>query len=328
MTEKNVWQAKRLAEDEETYIFDLDENVVREHVYYPTRYGVEIAADLYYTKNLDTSAQYPALVVGPPFGGVKEQGPGVYANQLAQRGFVVVAFDPAYHGNSGGAPRYTGSPDTYVEDFSAAIDFLGTLPYVNREQIGAIGICASGGFALGAAAQDARIKAVATSVMYDIPNLANALTGEERAQQLVSLSQQRWTDVENGETAYTNIYPEQPFARGTQMPEDFPALPEFFDFYATERGWHKNALTNITATSNLSFMNFQATAHIDEISPRPVLLITSQEAHSKGFSDATFERLKEPKELYVAPKGKHVDFYDRIDIIPFDKIEQFFKENL
>lgn len=318
----NPLQATRVAPADEYYIFDLDSTVVREHVYYSTRYGVEIAADLYYAKDLDKTVNYPALVVGPPFGGVKEQGPGVYANQLAQHGFVVLAFDPAYHGYSGGQPRYTGSPDTYLEDFSAAVDYIGTLDFVNRDQIGAIGICASGGFSLGAAAQDARIKAVATSVMYDIPSLAGMATGNDRAVPLEQYSQQRWTDFENGTAAVVLHYPEQP---QTEVPEDLPMLPEFFDFYATKRGWHPHALTNITTVSNLSFMNFQITNHIHEISPRPVLLLTTETAHSRPFSEITFEKLQEPKELYVAPAADHVDFYDRVDLIPFAKLETFFK---
>lgn len=316
--------ADRTAQEDIHYIFDLSDQVVREQVYYKTRYGIEVAADLYYSKDLDKEATHPALVVGPPFGGVKEQGPGVYANELAQHGFVVIAFDPAYHGYSGGQPRYTGSPDTYVEDFSAAVDFLGTLSYVNRDAIGAIGICASGGFVLGAAAQDARIKAVVTSVLYDIPSLAGMATGEDRAQQVAALSQQRWADQEAGEALTPQTYPTE---ANHPLPEDGSVLPEFWDFYATDRGHHPHALSNITAVSNLSFMNFQATARIDEISPRPVLVITSEEAHSKPFSDAIFDRLKEPKELYVGPKGQHVDFYDnKGNVVPFDKIADFFKQ--
>ncbi|MBM7642675.1 alpha/beta hydrolase [Streptococcus loxodontisalivarius] len=321
---KTLFAADRTPQADIHYIFDLAETVVREQVYYPTRYGVEIAADLYYAKDLDKTTSSPALVVGPPFGGVKEQGPGVYANEMAQRGFVVLAFDPAYHGYSGGQPRYVGSPDTYLEDFSAAVDFLGTLDFVNRDQIGAIGICASGGFSLGATAQDARIKAVATSVMYDIPSLAGLATGQERAEQVAALSQQRWDDFGKESSAFDYNYPEAPL---DQVPADLPPVPtEFLSFYATKRGWHEHARANITATSNLSFMNFQATARIDEISPRPVLLVTSEEAHSKDFSLATFDRLKEPKELYVLEKGQHVDFYDRTDTIPFDKLEDFFKK--
>lgn len=318
----NPMQATRVQAADEYYIFTLNEHVQRTHVYYPTRFGVEIAADLYIAKDLDLTVKHPALVVGPPFGGVKEQSPGVYANQLAQRGFVVLAFDPAYHGYSGGVPRYSGSPDTYVEDFSAGVDFLGTLAYVSREQIGALGICASGGFALAAAAQDARIKAVATSVMYDIPHLAGLATGTARAAQLKDLSLQRWAD----QTVAPLNYPEQPV---TTFPEGLdPVAHEFFSFYGFKRGWHPHALRNITAVSNLSFMNFEATRRINEIAPRAVLMVTSEEAHSKAFTDETFARLAEPKQRVVMPRGQHVDFYDDVTVIPFDQFEQFFKANL
>lgn len=157
---ENPNAAIRVSADEEHYIFELDEGVSRTHVYYNNRFGIEIAADLYMPKDVDTSKEYPAIVVGSPFGGVKEQGPGIYANQLAQRGFVVLAFDPAYHGYSGGYPRYTASTTMYAEDFSAAVDYLGTQDFVDRDKIGALGICGSGGFALSAAAMDTRIKAV------------------------------------------------------------------------------------------------------------------------------------------------------------------------
>ncbi|WP_143462991.1 alpha/beta hydrolase [Levilactobacillus enshiensis] len=314
--------AVRVTPNDEYYIFELDDSVTREHVYYKTRYDIEIAADLYYSRTLDKASQHPALVVGPPFGGVKEQGPGVYANQLAQRGFVVIAFDPAYHGYSGGTPRDSGSPDTYVEDFSAAVDFLGTLSYVDRHRIGALGICASGGFALAAAAQDMRIKAVATSVMYDIPHLANLATGKDRAAQLAALSEQRWSDI----SAKQANYPSQPV---TEFPEGLdPVSREFFSFYGFKRGWHPHALYNVTNVSNLSFMNFEATARINEISPRPVMLVTSEEAHSKAFSEETYAKLAEPKELVVEPHGQHVDFYDDVSVIPFDKFEKFFNTNL
>ncbi|WP_303972574.1 alpha/beta hydrolase [Streptococcus merionis] len=323
-----IFKAERVAVEDEYYIFDLDATVVREHVYYPTRYGVEIAADLYYSKDLDKSTKHPGLVVGPPFGGVKEQGPGVYANQLAQRGYVVVAFDPASHSYSGGQPRYTGSPDTYLEDFSAAVDFIGILDYVDRNRIGALGICASGGFALGATAQDARIKAVVTSVMYDIPSLAGMPTGQDRADQLEALSLQRWADLDNKSSEVKPHYPSQAAELGSTMPDGFPTLPEFYDFYATKRGWHPHALANITEVSNLSFMNFQINSYWNEISPRPTLLITTKTAHSRAFSETAYEQLQEPKELYIAPAADHVDFYDRVDLIPFDKIDAFFKENL
>ena len=308
--------------ENEHYIFKLSDKVEREHVNYYTRYGIEIAADLYYAKDIDKDLPHKALVIGPPFGGVKEQGPGVYANQLAQKGFIVLAFDPAYHGFSGGMPRYTGSPDTYVEDFSAAVDFLGTLDFVGREKIGAIGICASGGFALGAARQDTRIKAVVTSVLYDIPSLAGSVKGEERQKQLQAGSEARWTDPEK----YQLMYPEKP---ADKIPANLnPVDAEFFSFYGMKRGWNSHALTNITATSFPSFMSFSVTTHLDSISPRPVLMITSEEAHSKSFTDEVYKKLAEPKEKLVLPHGQHIDFYDNVKIIPFDKISSFFDKNL
>lgn len=316
--------ATRVDTNEEHYIFELSENVTRTHVYYKNRYGIELSGDLYMAKDADMTKQYPALVVGPPFGGVKEQGPGVYANELAQRGFVVLAFDPSYHGYSGGEPRYTGSTDIYAEDFSAGVDYLGVQDFVNRDQIGAIGICGSGGFSLSAAAQDSRIKAVATSVMYDISSMGNSSTGEARRAQLEQLGEQRWADFENGTAAYNTNYPEAPVE---DIPADLdPVTAEFFSFYGTKRGWHPNALANVTDTSMLSLMNFPSLSHISEIAPRPILFIVGENAHSIGFSEVAYENAAEPKEIYTVPDANHVDLYDRTDKIPFDKLESFFKD--
>ena len=320
--------AARVKPVEEYYIFDLSDNVTREHVYYRNRYGIELAGDLYMAKDADRSQKYPALVIGPPFGGVKEQGPGVYANQLAQRGFVVLTFDPSYHGYSGGQPRMTGSTDIYAADFSAGVDYLTTRAFVDSERIGAIGICASGGFVLGAAAQDARIKAVATSVMYDISSFGNGTTGEARRARLEELSRQRTADAASGTAAYTPIYPEQPIAL-----EDLPDTltgndPEFWSFYATKRGWHFNARGNVTATSDVSLMSFPSLTHIAEIAPRPILFIVGENAHSKMFTETAYAAAAEPKELYTVPDAIHIDLYDDVTKIPFDKLESFFKDNL
>ena len=316
--------AVRVAPEEEHYIFELSDQVTRTHVYYQNRFGIELAGDLYVAKDADLETQHPALVIGPPFGGVKEQGPGVYANELAQRGFVVLTFDPSYHGYSGGQPRMVGSTDIYAEDFSAGVDYLGSLDYVNREQIGAIGICGSGGFALSAAAMDSRIKAIATSVMYDIRSIGNSSTGEERQATLEGLSQQRWADFENGEPAFQTSYPDAPTE---EIPEGLdPVTEEFYSFYGTERGWHPNALGNVTTTSMLSLMNFPSLAHISEIAPRPILFIVGENAHSVGFSETAYANAAEPKELYVVPQANHVDLYDQVDKIPFDKLETFFGE--
>lgn len=322
MKAKDYLAAIKIDQEKDHYIFHLASNVVRKQVYYRTRYGIEIAADLYYRQDLNLKATHIGIIIGPPFGGVKEQGPGVYANQMAQLGYIALAFDPAYHGYSGGYPRYTGSPDTYLEDFSAAVDYLSTLKFVDQDKIAVIGICASGGFALGAAAQDARIKAVVTSVMYDIPRLAGLATGKKRSEQLAAFSKLRTSDP----SKYQQNYPSKPV---TETPRQLdPVSAEFFSFYGTKRGWHQNALANITAVSNLSFMNFEVTDRISEISPRPVLMITSREAHSKQFTLDTFKRLKKPKTLLIEPHGQHIDFYDNVHIIPFGKIDKFLRKYL
>ena len=240
------------------YTFELSENVTRTAVSYPNRYGIRIAADLYTSKDMDETAKHPALVIGPPYGGVKEQGPGVYANQLAQRGFVCLAFDPAFMGESGGEPRHVSSPDIFAENFSAGVDYLGTLPFVDREQIGAIGICGSGGFALSAAQVDTRIKAVATASMYDIADGSRMPfdTPEKRAELFAQLGNQRWKDFENGSPEYLPSFPETP---AEEVPEGLaPVSAEFYSYYV--------------------------------------------------------------------PDAIHIDLYDRLDKIPFDKMESFFKE--
>ncbi len=316
--------AIRVTEEEDHYIFELDETVSRTKVYYKNRFGIELAGDLYMAKDADMTQKYPAIVIGPPFGGVKEQGPGVYANQLAQRGFVVLTFDPAYHGYSGGEPRMAGSTSLYAEDFSAGVDYLGTRDFVDREKIGAAGICGSGGFALAAAAMDTRIKAVATSVMYDITGIMNSITGEQRQQMLEANSLQRWEDFESETPAAQIAYPETP---DEVMPKGLdPVTEEFYAFYGMARGHHPNARGNLTVASVPDTMNFPSLTHISEISPRPILFIAGEKAHSLGYSETAFANAAEPKELYIVPDSNHVDLYDQVDKIPFDKLESFFKE--
>lgn len=322
---ENPNAAIRVSAEEEHYIFDLDESVERTHVYYNNRFGIEIAADLYVAKDADTSKKYPAIIVGPPFGGVKEQGPGVYANQLAQRGFIVLAIDPAYHGYSGGYPRYTASTTMYAEDFSAAVDYLGNRDDVDRDKIGVIGICGSGGFALSAAAMDPRIKAVATSVMYDIAGNMNAMEGSMRDMMLGQAGNSRWESFASGQYEYMKSYPDEPT-------EDIPAgldatNAEFYSFYGTSRGWHPNALGNMNMASAGDLMTFPSNEHIAEIK-RPILFIAGENAHSLGYSQTAYDNASDPKELYIVPGANHVDLYDQVDKIPFDKIEEFFNTNL
>ncbi|MDO4302056.1 MAG: alpha/beta hydrolase [Clostridia bacterium] len=316
-------------EQNDYYTFELSDNVNRTSVTYRNRYGIELAADLYTPKDLDESVKYPAIVVGPPYGGVKEQGPGVYANQLAQRGFVVLAFDPAFMGESGGEPRNVSSPDIFTENFSAGVDYLGTLNYVDREKIGAIGICGSGGFALSAAQADKRIKAVATASMYDISRgdrfgFGDTVDAEQFQQTLDELAEQRWEDVDNGYPEYNPSFP----AEATEtVPEGLdPISDEFYRYYGTPRGHHPNALGGFTTTSRMAMSNFSLLDHIDTISPRPVLFIIGENAHSRYFSEDAYEAAAEPKELYVVPDAEHIDLYDDVTKIPFDKLELFFKD--
>ena len=313
------------------YITKLSENVIREHVRYNNRYGIAIAADIYKAKDLDETKKYPAIIVGAPYGGVKEQGPCVYANELAQRGFVVLTFDQAFMGESGGEPRHVSSPDIFVESFSAAVDYLGVkVPYVDREKIGAIGICGSGGFALSAAQVDVRIKAVATTSMYDITDV-RGMFGDNKAMlegMKAQLMAQRWTDFEKGYPEYNPTFPEDPYADVASLPGTDPLTNEWNRFYAVPRGHHPNALGGFTTTSNAAMMNFKALDFIDEISPRPILFVVGDRAHSKAFSEKAYSNAAEPKELYVVEDAEHIDLYDRVDRIPFDKLESFFKENM
>lgn len=313
---------------EGNYIFTLSEKVVRTPVSYKNRYGITLAADLYAPKNFDGSRKYPAIIIGSPYGGVKEQGAGIYAQNMAERGFIALAFDPSYNGYSGGEPRHISSPDLFVEDFSASVDYMGTRPFIDRKRIGVIGMCGSGGFALSAAQVDRRIKAVATVSMYDISRaqrngFKDAYTEEDRNQLLDQLAEQRYAEFEGHEPVLT--------ARGAPMGFDENTDPigrEFGEFYSTPRGYHHNSITQFTQTSSMSFMNFPLLTHLTSISPRPVLLIMGETAHSRYFSEDVYKQAAEPKELYIVSGAGHVDLYDRVDVIPWDKLTTFFNNNL
>lgn len=246
----------------------------------------------------------------------------------AKRGFVVLTFDPCYMAESGGEPRLMSSPDLFTENFSAGVDFLGLQTFVDREKIGAIGICGSGGFALSAAAMDVRIRAVATASMYDMTAAARLglETKEDVLRAKKALCEQRWKDAENGFPQYVPYFPEEPLDEVPAELEEPTA--EWFRFYAVRRGFHPNARGGFTTTSDLAFMNYNLLDHIDEISPRPILFVMGDRAHSRFFSENAYAAAQEPKEIYNVKDAEHIDLYDRVDRIPFDKLERFFKENL
>jgi fermentation-respiration switch protein FrsA (DUF1100 family) len=306
------------------YTFALDPQVTRTPVRYRNRYGIEIAADLYTAVGMDQNTSHAGVVIGPPHSGVKEQGPGVYAQELGKRGFVALAFDPSYNGESGGEPRRVTSPEIFAEDFSAAVDYLGTLAYVDRERIGAIGLCGSGGFALSAAQIDPRIKAVATAAMYDISGVKrngweNRGTDAERREKLAAIAAQRWKDVEAGQPALEPTFPSEFNTEGLDH-----VTAEFYEYYVADRGHHPRSIGAFTITSEAAHVNFGALRHLDDIAPRPILLITGDQAHSRYFSEDVQAQASGPSELLVVPGARHIDLYDRTDVIPFDRLEEFF----
>jgi uncharacterized protein len=331
-SQTNKDTAIKMKQGKDIYLtFKLSDKVTMEPVSYKNRYGITIAAHLYTSKSIDKSKKYPAILVGTPYGGVKEQGAGIYAQNMAERGFVAIAFDESYNGESGGQPRHVSSPNVFVEDFSAGVDFLGTCPYVDRNKIGVIGICGSGGFALTAAQSDHRIKAVATASMYDISRqkrmgMYDQQTEKQRNNYLDQLGEQRWKDTEKG---YPQLTPQFPALALDKLPAGLdPITSEFFEYYAMQRGHHPNSIGAFTMSSEMDFINFPLMSYLKDISPRPILLIAGDKAHSLYFSEDVYKMAAEPKELYIVKGARHIDLYDRVDMIPFDKLESFFKENL
>lgn len=316
------------AEDTMTWdkTFPLSDNVGHEKVEFHNRFGIHIAADMYKPHKFDPAKKYRAIIVGTPYGGVKEQGAGIYAQAMAERGYVALAFDESYNGESGGAPRRTSSVEGFVEDFHAAVDYMGTRPYIDRDRIGVIGLCGSGGFSLSAAQVDVRIKAVATVSMYDMTRVKangwmDSWSEEERLAYLRQLGEQRWTQYAGGEVKTLGL-PE------TIDENTDPITREFYEYYKMPRGQHPRSSTHFTMTSDMAFMNFQLLGRIKSISPRPVLFVIGEKAHSRYFSEDAYEMAAEPKELYVVPGATHVDLYDRVDLIPFGKLDDFFSNAL
>ena len=309
--------------------FPKSNQVDHQKVTFKNRYGITLAADLYLPKNRDNQ-RLAAIVVGGPFGAVKEQSSGLYAQTMAERGFVALAFDPSYTGESGGEPRHVASPDINTEDFSAAVDFIGLHASVDRNRIGIIGICGWGGIALNAVAVDKRVKAVVASTMYDMTRVMSkgyndSVTPEQRAQTLEQLSRQRWEDAANGKPAYQPAYNTPPKGGEPQF------MVDYHDYYGTPRGYHPRAVNSgnaWTITTPLSFMNMPILTYIKEISPRPILIVHGENAHSRYFAETAYAAAAQPKELLIVKGANHVDLYDQMDKIPFDKISNFFGKNL
>lgn len=315
---------------EDAYTFQLSDKVTRQKVSFKNRYGITLSGDLYLPKNAGTE-KLAGLAISGPFGAVKEQSSGLYANKMAERGFAVVAFDPSYTGESSGEPRNVASPEINTEDFSAAVDFLGLHKNIDRNKIGIIGICGFGGFALNATAVDKRVKAVATTSMYDMTRVMSkgyndVVNLADRTKTLTQLGQQRWKDAKNGVPADgPRNLPEKLTGKEPQF------VKEYFDYYRTPRGFHERSVNSNGAwlvTNPLSFMNMPILSYVKEISPRPMLLIAGEKAHSKYFSEDVFKAAAEPKELIIIPGAVHVDLYDKVDVIPFKKLQEFFELHL
>lgn len=308
--------------------FPQSDKVNHSKVTFHNRYGITLAADLYVPK--DAEGKLPAIAVAGPFGAVKEQAAGLYAQTMAERGYLTIAFDPSYTGESGGEPRYVASPDINTEDFSAAVDFLSVQDNVDADKIGIIGICGWGGMALNAAAIDTRIKATVTSTMYDMSRVTangyfDSMTEDQRYAMREQLNAQRTEDYKNGTYALAGGLPDA-------VPEEAPFfLKDYFDYYKTDRGYHVRSLNSNggwNKTSSLSFMNMPIYSYAAEIR-NAVLVIHGEKAHSVYFSQDAFKKLKgDNKELMIIPGAVHTDLYDKLEVIPFDKIEEFFQTNL
>lgn len=302
---------------------------------FKTQNNLTVAGNLFTQNNLTAGANASAVVVGHPMGATKEQSANLYATKLAEQGFVTVSLDLPHWGSSGGEPRNGVAPDEYTEAYSAAVDYLGTQAgsLVDRGRIGALGICGSGSFVISAAKIDSRIRAVATSSMYDMGaasrnGLRHAQSLEQRKAMVAAASAARWAEAEGGEVEVTGGTP-------LELTDDTPPEGvEFFDFYRTSRGEFTpegadpNRTTKPTVTSGVKFLNFYPFSDIDTISPRPVLFVSGDQAHSREFSEDAYAAAGEPKELFWVPGAGHVDLYDRVELIPFEKFTDFFRANL
>jgi hypothetical protein len=313
--------------------FYKSDKVAVQKVTFKNQYDMKVVGNFFIPNNLNRNTKNPAIIVGHPMGAVKEQGANLYAAKMAEQGFVTLSLDLSFWGESDGQPRNAVSPDIYAEDFSAAVDFLGTRPFVDRNRIGAIGICGSGSFVVSAAKIDPRMKAIATVSMYDMGaanrnGLKHSLAIEQRKKIIEEAAEQRYVEFSGGETKYTSGTVHELNGNSTAIER------EFYDFYRTPRGEFTpkdsspKLTTHPTLASNAKFMNFYPFADIETISPRPMLFITGDNAHSREFSEEAYNLAAEPKQLLIVPGAGHVDLYDRVNLIPFDKLTSFFRNNL
>ena len=310
-------------------VFPKSDKVDHKKVTFHNRYGITLAADMYTPRG--TEGKLPAIAVSGPFGAVKEQSSGLYAQKMAELGFLTIAFDPSYTGESSGTPRYVASPDINTEDFCAAVDFLSVQENVDPERIGIIGICGWGGMALNAAAIDTRIKATAAMTMYDMTRVtANGYFDAEDSEQArfekkKAMNAQRIEDYKSGSYALAGGVVDP-------LPEDAPQfVKDYYAYYKTPRGYHSRSLNSNggwNVTSSLSFLNMPILQYSSEIRSA-VLLVHGEKAHSRYFSETAYSKLTgDNKELLIIPGANHTDLYDQMDIIPFEKLNAFFTEYL
>jgi fermentation-respiration switch protein FrsA (DUF1100 family) len=312
------------------YTSDL---VTIQKVNFPNQYGMKIVGNLILPNNRDASTKLPAIVVGHPMGAVKEQSANLYATKMAEQGFVAMAIDLPFWGESEGAARNAVAPDLYSEAFSAAVDYLGTHEAVDRARIGGIGICGSGGFIVSAAKIDPRLKAIATISMYDMGSVTRNGYGKsqtlaQRKDKLTQATQLRYEEFTSGKPVFQNFLP-------VELPAGSdPVLAMYHNFYRTKRGiaipagYTLEQTQNRTLASEVKFMNFYPFNDIETISPRPLLFIAGDQAHSREFSEDAYQRAAEPKELHWVKGANHVDLYDRVNLIPFAKLTDFFQKHL
>lgn len=327
-------------------VFKIDPTITTYKVSFINHYGFDVVGHLYLPNNFKADQKYPALVISGPFGAVKEQVSGLYAQELAKAGFVAVAFDQSFTGESSGTPRNMASPDIFTEDFSAAVDFITNLDFVDANKIGAIGICGLSGMAVTAAINDPRIKAVTVSAMYDMSksisdhykgvyytkdqrNIVKEHIAKMRDQEAklgtgIAGTHELGVSSDGSIQSFSKMFPDE-------LPKDAdPVTTEFFNYYV-KRAFHPRSINSAMAwdaTAPLGFFNFDLMANIQELAPRPILLVTGSKAHSKYFSDDVYSAAADPKQIIVVKDATHTDLYDNMELIPFDQIINFFKGNL